>query len=255
MKSIIIKGVKYMREIDIMAEEAKSDEKIMNDLVAKYENFILKCASSVSRKYISKNDDEWSIALAAFLEAIKAYSMDKGSFLNFSELVMRRRIIDFIRSNSKYATEISINPNIFESDYNEDDNSVSVKIEVAEKISEPIDNSLKLEIELANDVFSSYGFTFFDLSDCSPKAKKTKKFCAVVAAYMLRNPILVTNMKVSKLLPVKILEKNTNIPRKVIERHRKYIIAAVEIISGDYPYLSEYMRFIREEFENESSNS
>ncbi|MDD4779365.1 MAG: RNA polymerase sigma-I factor [Tissierellia bacterium] len=238
-----------MREIDIMAEKAKSDETIMNDLVLKYENFILKCAASVSRNYISKNDDEWSIALAAFLEAIRAYSMDKGSFLNFAELVMRRRIIDFIRSKSRYAPEISINPNIFESDSNEDDDSVSVKIEVTEKISEQIDNSLKLEIELANEVFSSYGFTFYDLADCSPKAKKTKKSCAEAAAYMLKNPILVTNMKVSKLLPLKIIEKNAKIPRKVLERHRKYIIAAVEIISGDYPYLSEYMRSIREEFE------
>lgn len=244
-----------MREIDLMAVEAKTDERLMNELVSKYENFILKCASSVSRNYISKNDDEWSIALAAFLEAIKSYYMDKGSFLNFAELVMRRRIIDYIRSKSRYAPEISINPNIFETDSTEEDDSVSVKIEVAEKISEPADNSLKLEIELANDVFSSYGFTFYDLTECSPKARKTKKSCAIAAAFILKNPILVTNMQVSKQLPIKIIEENTKIPRKVLERHRKYIIAAVEIISGDYPYLSEYMRFIREEFENESSNS
>lgn len=244
-----------MREIDIMAEKAKSNEIVMNDLVSKYENFILKCAASVSGNYISKNDDEWSIALAAFLEAIRSYSMDKGSFINFAELVMRRRTIDYIRSKSKFAPEISISPNIFESDSNEDEDSISLKIEVTEKISEQIDNSLKLEIELANDVFSSYGFTFYDLTDCSPKAKKTKQSCAEAIVYILKHPILVSNLKVSKLLPIKIIEQNAKIPRKVLERHRKYIIAAVEIISGDYPYLSEYMRFIREEFENESSNS
>ncbi len=239
-----------MREIDIMVETAKTDEKVMEELVLKHENFILKSASSIARSYVSKSDDEWSIALAAFTEAVRTYSMDKGSFLNFAELVIRRRTIDYIRSKSRYAPEISINPALFDTESDdEDEDDISIKIAVAEKVSNPVDNSLKLEIELANDVFSSYGFTFFDLSDCSPKAKKTKQSCAKAVAYMLKNPILVSNMKVMKLLPVKIIEKNAKIPRKVLERHRKYIIAAVEIISGDYPYLAEYMRFIREEFE------
>ena len=238
-----------MREIDIMAEEAKSDEKTMNVLIEKYEFFILKCASSATRRYISKNDDEWSVALLSFTEAIKNYSMEKGSFLNFAELVIRRRIIDFSRSQSKYASEISINPSLFNSESDEDDDNVSIKIAVAEKLSENIDNSLKLEIELANDVFSSYGFSFFDLSECSPKAKKTKKACAMIVAYIIQNPILVSNIKVKKLLPISIIKKNIKIPQKIIERHRKYIIAAVEIISGDYPYLVEYIHFIKEELE------
>ncbi len=237
-----------MREIDEIAERAKTDEKMMDELIIKYENFILKCASSVARCYISKNDDEWSIALAAFLEAIKSYSIEKGSFLNFAELVMRRRTVDYIRSKSRYAPEIPINPALFDTDSDEEEDDLSVKISVAEKVSNPTDNSLKLEIELANDVFSSYGFTFFDLADCSPKAGKTKQACARAITYMLKTPILVSNMKVLKLLPIKMIEKNTKIPRKVLERHRKYIIAAIEIISGDYPYLAEYMRFIREEF-------
>ncbi len=53
--------------------------------------------------------------------------------------------------------------------------------------------------------------------------------------------------KNTKLLPVKILEKNTKVPRKIIERHRKYIIAAIVILSGEYLELAEYLRYIREE--------
>jgi RNA polymerase sigma factor len=32
-----------------------------------------------------------------------------------------------------------------------------------------------------------------------------------------------------------------------LERHRKYIIAAIEILAGDYPCLAEYMKPQREE--------
>ena len=238
-----------MSEIDIMAEESKTDEKIMNKFIAQNEYFILKCASSVARNYISKSDDEWSVALGAFTEAVKNYSMEKGSFFNFAELVIRRRLIDFIRSQSRYSSEISVNPSLFSFDADDDEDGVSIKIEVAEEISHTTNNASKLEIELANEIFSSYGFSFFDLTDCSPKAKKTKYACAKAVAYVLRNPILVSNMKVKKILPIKIIEKNVKIPRKILERHRRYIIAAIEIISGNFIYLADYMRFIREEFE------
>jgi hypothetical protein len=87
-----------MSELDLLAAEAKNNPDSMNELINRYENFILKCASSAARAYVSKSDDEWSIALSAFTEAIKNYSADKGSFLSFAELVIRRRMIDYIRS-------------------------------------------------------------------------------------------------------------------------------------------------------------
>jgi RNA polymerase sigma factor len=46
-----------------------------------------------------------------------------------------------------------------------------------------------------------------------------------------------------------MIEKNSQVPRKILERHRKYIVAAIEILSGEYPYLAEYLRYIREEKE------
>lgn len=245
----MIREVSILREIDYMAEESKIDKNTMEKFIAQNEFFILKCASSVARNYVSKSDDEWPVALLAFTEAVKNYSMEKGSFFNFAELVMRRRLIDFIRSQSRYSSEISVSPSLFNFDTDNDEDETNIKIEISEKVSQPTDNSLKLEIELVNEILSSYGFSFFDLVECSPKAKKTKKACAKAVVYMINNPILVSNMKVKKLLPIKIIENNVNIPRKILDRHRKYIIAAVEIISGDFPYLADYIRFIREEFE------
>lgn len=236
-----------MSDVKIMAENAKNDEDSMNNLIIQYENFILKCASVAAHSYISKSDDEWSIALAAFTEAVKKYSAEKGSFLNFAELVIRRRIIDFMRSKSRYAPEITVNPSLFNFDVTEED--YFMQSEIAKKVSTSDDNSVKLEIYLANEIFSAYGFSFMDLSECSPKAEKTKRACAKAVAYMIKNPILTSEMKIKKQLPLNIIEKQTKVPRKLLERHRKYIVAAVEIMSGDYPYLASYMQYIREELE------
>jgi len=51
-------------------------------------------------------------------------------------------------------------------------------------------------------------------------------------------------MKTTKQLPIKIISENAKVPRKILERHRKYIITAAEILSGDYPKLAEYLSHI-----------
>jgi RNA polymerase sigma factor len=226
---------------------AKTDPSVLEDLIRKNEFFILKNASRVTNRYITKSDDEWSIALLAFTQAIEGYELEKGNFLSFAELVIKRRLIDYIRSQGKYSSEVLVDPVVFDAEPEEDDEDAGIKIAVAEQISKQDSGDLKLEIAAANQVFSKYGFTFFDLTSCSPQAKKTRAACAKAVNYMLHNPLLITELKSTKLLPIKIIEKNEKIPRKILERHRKYIIAAIELLSGGYPYLADYLRYIREE--------
>jgi RNA polymerase sigma factor len=86
-----------------------------------------------------------------------------------------------------------------------------------------------------------------DLTACSPHAQKTKSVCARAVNYVLDNQLLLNELRSKRKLPIITIEKNAKVPRKILERHRKYIIAAVEILSGEYPILAEYLRYIREE--------
>jgi len=226
---------------------AAKDEKILASLIEEYQNFILSTASKVTGKYITKSEDEWSISLSAFSQAVQDYSSDKGNFLSFAGLIIKRRLIDYLRSQAKHRNEAPIDPFIFSSEHNDDEDDSKIKLEVIKNISAFQDDSIKYEIEAISSTFLSYGFSFMDLAECSPKALKTKAACAKAAAYIIKNPIVLEQMRYSKTLPIKVIEKNSRVPRKILERHRKYIIAAVEIIAGHYPYLAEYMQFIREE--------
>lgn len=237
-----------LREIDEQAVAASKNPELFNKFAAEKEFFILKTASKDLGKYITKSDDEWSIALSAFSQAVKDYSFSKGSFLSFAELVIKRRMIDYLRNRSKNDSEILVDPFIFSSESDEDDEANTIiKSEVSKKISILPDDTLKNEIMTITDVLLQYGFSFYDLTSCSPKAEKTKLACAKAVRFISENPLLYKEMQTSKTLPLKEIEKNTKLPRKILERHRKYIIAAVEIITGDYPYLAEYMRFVRKE--------
>lgn len=217
-----------MRELDKQVRVARHDPQKLTELIEQYERFILRNAAMIAKRHVSKNDDEWSIALAAFHDAVKNYSYDRGSFIAYAQLVIRRKLIDYYRSQNKYDLEVQV-------DWIEDSAIVNID-----------EDSIKLEIEAIAQVLKSYGFSFMDLTECSPKAKKTKAACAKVAAYLLKNAVLMGELRNSKRLPLKIIEKNIKIPRKIIENHRKYIIAVVEILDGDYPYISEYLVSIRE---------
>ncbi|MBP1753635.1 MAG: polymerase, sigma 28 subunit, FliA/WhiG subfamily [Firmicutes bacterium] len=236
-----------MRELDALALDAKRDPSVLEVLVKQQEYYILKCASKTCHRYITKSDDEWSIALMAFTQAIQSYDLDKGSFLSFVDLVIKRRLIDYIKSQIKYNNEVSVDPITFDTEPEEDADDAPLRIAVAEKVSKQDSNDLKYEIEAANMMFKEYGFSFFELSECSPRAAKTRRACACAVNYMLQNPLLLSDLRTSKQLPLKIIEKNTKLPRKILERHRKYIIAAIEILSGEYPLLADYLQFIREE--------
>lgn len=238
-----------MREIDSLAIEAKSDSSIRENLIKNYEFYILKCASKACHRYITKQDDEWSISLLAFSQAIDSYDLNKGSFLSFADLVIRRRVIDYRKGQKKYDSEVSVDPILFDTEPEEDTEDAAVKMAVAEQVSKQETGDLKIEINDITSTLSTYGFTFFDLASCSPHAEKTRKACAKAVIYMLQNPLLIKELRSSKQLPIKSIEKNTQLPRKMLDRHRKYIIAAIEILSGGYPNLAEYMRFIREEME------
>jgi RNA polymerase sigma factor len=45
------------------------------------------------------------------------------------------------------------------------------------------------------------------------KAEKTKVFCAQVVQYLLNSPILLEELKRSKLLPIKIMKKGWTYPK------------------------------------------
>lgn len=218
-----------MRELDLKAVSVITDPRQLEEFIEQHEVFILRSAAKAAKHYVTKSDDEWSVALGAFSEAVEKYDFARGSFIAFADLMIRRKLIDFFRARGKYDSEVQVG-------WMEENAAV-----------EKNDSSLRLEIEAISQVLTNYEFSFMDLAKCSPKAMKTKKACARTINYLLDRPILLNQMRNRTQLPIKIMEKNLGVPRKVIERHRKYIIAAVEILSGDYPYLAEYLRYVREE--------
>lgn len=240
--------IQMSNSVNALALAAKTDEPQREAFIQSHENLILKTASCASFRYVTKSDDEWSVALCAFSDAIDRYRPDQGSFLPFSQMLIKRALIDYHRSAARHLTEISTSPFVLEGiDEDPDEWEKSVYLAVAEQSRESADRSLQDEITAANEMLRRYGFRFFDLTDCSPQQEKTKQACAEAVRFVLSKPDLMQELKKTGKLPIRAIAAGSGVSKKLLDRCRKYIIMAILILDGDYPQLSEYLKFIRKE--------
>ena len=235
------------RALDAYAVRAKDDEYELTRLVQAHNSFILRCASRTCKRFITESDDEYEIALVAFCEAVRRFDVDAGGFGAFAALVIRRRLMDYFDSQARRREVCAGSAMSW-------DEAVAggIVAEVQAKLvceDRAAARSARDEIEALGEVLNGYGFTFFDVADASPRAEKTKRCCARAVNWMLELAERILNMRLKRCLPVSAICKALEIARKLIERHRRYIIASTEILDGDYPLLAEYLDYIVKERE------
>ena len=236
--------------VNSFAVAAAGSDALREEFIHQQEPLILKTASHASFRYITKSDDEWSVALLAFSEAIDKYRPTQGDFLPFSQMLFKRALIDYHRKTAAHMTEIITSPFVMEGlDDAEDAEQLdkAVYLAVAEQSREAADRSLQEEILSANDLLKSYGFRFFDLTECSPQQEKTRQECAKAIRFVLSQPVLFRQLNQKRKLPIRDLAAGTGVSRKVLDRYRKYIIMAILVLHGDFPQISEYLKFVWQE--------
>lgn len=226
-------------ELALLAQQG--DAQALNNLLDSYAPFMKKAASQVCKRYIDDHDDEFSIALSAFHEAVKGYEKGKNaSFLTFAHLIIRRRIIDFIRKESQR--------NEFSHHFNSviDEEDANGWIEDAEAIkSFSIEQQTVMrreEIALYEEMLSSFDLSFATLAKVSPGHEDARKSCMQIAQLVAETDEYLQYLIEKKKLPIKEIEKLVDVSRKTIERNRKYIIAVVLLIDSDLHYLKDYLK-------------
>ena len=83
------------------AVRARTDEPFLERFIEAHEAFVLRCASRHAGFAVTRSDDEYSVALLAFYEAIKGYDPASGPFGAYASLVIGRRLADHYRSQHR----------------------------------------------------------------------------------------------------------------------------------------------------------
>lgn len=227
------------KQLEQMVLESKDDKQKMNDLLEAYKPFVASCAQKLSGKYLKYGtDDELSIAMMAFVQAVQGYRSENGEFLSYASTVIRNSVIDYYRKQKSQTGKLVY---IHREDCESED-VIETQVSLAAYDEEKLRQQRLSEIQQLKDNLARYDINFFELEKVCPKSKNTRKICKDVISYINNSPELLNQTLISKSLPLAQIENGLNIKRKKFERHRKYILAVLVILSGDYPCLEEYVK-------------
>lgn len=96
---------------------AKTDTEAADRLIRQYMGFIrAETAKYIHRAPIEGQDEELSIVLLAFYEAILGYEKKRGAFLSYASRGIRSRIIDHYRKEKKHINVISLHEPVQDDD-------------------------------------------------------------------------------------------------------------------------------------------
>ena len=225
---------------------AKTDSDAADALIRQYMGFIrAEAAKFLHRAPVEGHDEEFSIVLLAFYEAILGYEKHRGAFLAYASRGIRSRLIDHYRREKKHSKVVSLHEPI------QDGEEDTLKIDHLEDPKNPIETShhksaAKEEIMEFELCLKGFGISFSDVADNCPRQERTLRACQKVLLEARRHPEYLDELIQTKKLPITALSKLSGVDKKTLERHRKYLIAVLlaftngyEIIRGHLYHLSK----------------
>jgi RNA polymerase sigma factor len=207
---------------------SRGDNDLLNSLIKEFKPFIASVAQKRVGRYLEYGvDDELSVGLMAFREAVNSFKEGRAKFLSFARMVISMRLIDYFRKMD----------NNFEVLGDEDEgdlwDSQSVELYQLENDEE----DLKAEVINYSALLSQWGIDLTELAGASPKNDDLKNEYQEIARMIAEDEVLLKNLMETKRLPIKEIEKEVQIHRKKVERGRIYIIAMVLAIKSGFSYM------------------
>jgi RNA polymerase sigma factor len=235
----------------------KGDLRLRNQFITDYQPYVAKVTSRFCKRYVDPaRDDEFSIALGAFNEAINQFSTESGrSFLGFAEQVIRRRLIDYVRKEQRFSQQLPYSAFDVEDEEDNVINPVEIHQAVVQYEKQIGMEERHGEIIDLNHCLADFGIRFSDLVEASPKHDDSRQTLFAIGKQLSGNTEFMRIMLAKRMLPIKELLDVVDVSRKTLERNRKFIIAVALIYNGPYPYLRDYLQIKEESKEGGEVNA
>ena len=154
---------------------AKEDVRAADDLIRAYLPFIkAETAKFLKRPPMEGQDDELSIAMMAFHEAIGGYSRTRGSFLKYAAMLIRSRLVDYSRREQRHSRVISLDAPIGEEDATLGETLADDRDPREETA---LRDATRAEIEELTRQMQEFGVGLSDVADNCPKQQRTLDAC------------------------------------------------------------------------------
>jgi RNA polymerase sigma factor len=207
---------------------ARGNNDLLNSLIKEFKPFIASVAQKRVGRYLEYGvDDELSVGLMAFREAINSFKEGRAKFLSFARMVISMRLIDHFRKLDDNFEVIG--------DEAEEGIWDRQSVELYELEAEEEDR--KAEVVSYATLLSKWGIDLTRLAHVSPKSQALKDDYQKIAGIIAGDKVLLNGFMETKRLPIKEIEKEMPIHRKKVDRGRIYIIAMVLAIISGFSYM------------------
>ena len=155
---------------------AKTDRKAADALIQQYMGFI----RSETVKFIHAapedgHEDELSLAMLAFYEAILHYERIRGSFLGYAAQAIRNRLIDHYRTEKRHRRVLSLHQ---ESGEDREEELGDTLADQADAVGElEMREASRKEIEQFSGELSRFGLSLSDVAENCPRQGRSRNFC------------------------------------------------------------------------------
>lgn len=228
---------------DLLSAARNGDQAAREALLDLHRSFIFRQACRVAGRFLDwRNDDELSIALMAFEEAVTQYDPARGSFLSFARQVIRNRILDYYRRERRHAV-VPLDVELPDEDEDLAYSSNEVEEAWERYAAEEEQASIAAEVAIFKEELGRFGITLSDLVRASPKHRDTKETLLRIARTLLSDPELCERFQRTRQLPLRELQARTGVSRRVLESGRRYIVAvAIVMLHPDLPRIRNYIQ-------------
>ncbi len=228
------------REMDIAEQvyTARQDPDLTDDFIEQYLPFIKAETTRFLGRACTEQDDELSISMIAFHDAMNNYRRDRGAFISYASLVIRNRLTDHIRKEERHKKVISLDV--------EFDDDLTLSDTIAAKDKDPLENE-DLQARVSEIIefkkqLHDFDITLEDLTVQTPKQQRSLEICKKAIAYTIANRSLLNVVVETGKLPLKEIASGAHVSRKTLERHRKYLIGIFLIFSNGYALMRDHLK-------------
>ena len=226
-------------EIIQQVYKAKTDTQAADRLISAYMPFIRGETAKYLKQPLEGHDDEVSIAMIAFHEAVNGYSRVRGPFLKYASMLIKSRLIDYGRRERRHSRTISL-------ELPAGQEEMALKETLAEDVDRQeelvLRNATRNEIEELARQMKDFGISLGDVADNCPKQKRTLESCRKAFQYARGNQELLDEFLRTKKLPIGQLAKYNGVERKTLERHRKYMVALLLICTNGFEIIRGHLK-------------
>lgn len=232
--------VRIAHDIVDLVDLAKKDPQAADSLIQQYMGFIR--SETVKFTHAAPengHEDELSIAMLAFYEAILSYEKGRGPFLAYAARAVKNRLIDYYRKEKRHGNVISLDApaggdadgRLLDAlpDQRDDMDALALR-EASQK-----------EIREFGGQLEGLGISFSDVADNCPRQSRTLAACRRALDYARANPDLLERLVQSGRLPVNELAQGSGTDRKTLERHRKYLVAVLLAFTNGYEMIRGHL--------------